>query len=132
MSSPEFLDQVRWNGDGLVPAVVQDARSGRVLMLAWMNREALLKTRQSGQVHFYSRSRQALWHKGATSGHTQQVVELSLDCDGDALLLRVRQNGGACHEGYLSCFFRAVDEGGTLIIADERVFEPESVYAPNA
>jgi phosphoribosyl-AMP cyclohydrolase len=97
-------------------------------MMAWMNREALERTCATGQSHFYSRSRRTLWHKGATSGHVQQIVEIRVDCDADVLLLRVEQSGGACHEGYRSCFFRAVNEGGRLTVTDKKMFEPENVY----
>jgi phosphoribosyl-AMP cyclohydrolase len=125
---PESLSVIRWSEDGLVPAIVQDAESGEVLMLAWMNRPALLATLKTGQTHFYSRSRRSLWHKGGTSGHVQELVELRVDCDADVLLLRVRQNGGACHEGYRSCFFRKLDDRHTLEITSRPVFDPTSVY----
>ena len=125
-----FLDVLRWDVAGLVPAVVQDAESGEVLMLAWMDREALRRTVETGQTHFYSRSRRSLWHKGATSGHVQHVAEIRVDCDGDALLIRARQVGGACHEGYRSCFFRRVDEQGRPVIVASPVFAPEDVYRP--
>lgn len=95
---------------GLIPAIVQDADSGQVLMLAWMNAESLQMTRQTGQTHFWSRSRKELWHKGATSGNVQRVVELALDCDQDAILVRVRPAGPACHTGATSCFFNKIEE----------------------
>ncbi|NUQ37215.1 MAG: phosphoribosyl-AMP cyclohydrolase [Caldilineales bacterium] len=107
--TPEWLERVRFDDRGLVPAIVQDAASGAVLTLAYMNREALLLTLRSGQTHFWSRSRGELWHKGATSGHFQQVVELRLDCDGDAILARVHPYGPACHTGHFSCFFQILD-----------------------
>ena len=100
-----MIDRVRWNEQGLVPAIVQDAATGQVLMLAYMSRESLARTLEIGQTVFWSRSRQELWHKGATSGNTQDVVSIHLDCDGDALLLRVRPAGPACHTGEASCFF---------------------------
>jgi phosphoribosyl-ATP pyrophosphohydrolase/phosphoribosyl-AMP cyclohydrolase len=96
-------------GDGLLPAVVQDARTGAVLMLAWMNREALARTLETGQTWFWSRSRQTLWHKGETSGHTQRVVDVRIDCDGDAIIAQVVPNGPACHTGRPSCFYRTAD-----------------------
>ncbi|NLH08279.1 MAG: phosphoribosyl-AMP cyclohydrolase [Chloroflexi bacterium] len=99
------MDRVRWNEQGLVPAIVQDDATGQVLMLAYMSRESLARTLEIGQTVFWSRSRQELWHKGATSGNTQDVVSIHLDCDGDALLLRVRPAGPACHTGEVSCFF---------------------------
>jgi phosphoribosyl-AMP cyclohydrolase len=103
---------IKWNEQGLAPAIVQDADSGRVLMLAWMNAEALRLTRETGQTHFWSRSRRELWHKGATSGNVQQVVSLHADCDADALLIRVRPAGPACHTGRVSCFFQELQVSG--------------------
>ena len=102
---PETLT---FDARGLVPAVAQDAETGEVLMLAWMNAEAVRRTLETGQVTYWSRSRGAFWVKGETSGHTQELVELRVDCDGDALLVRVRQTGPACHTGERSCFFRTV------------------------
>jgi phosphoribosyl-AMP cyclohydrolase len=105
-----IMDAVAWNADGLAPAIAQDAASGEVLMLAWMNRESLARTVESGEAVYWSRSRSALWRKGETSGHLQRVVEIRLDCDADAILLRVEQAGGiACHTGRRSCFFTLLD-----------------------
>lgn len=104
----EFLALVRYDADGLVPAIVQDAGTREVLMMAWMNAESLARTLAIGEMVFWSRSRKALWHKGATSGHTQRVVELRLDCDGDTLLALVEPAGPACHTGAVACFFRAL------------------------
>ena len=101
---------LNWNAQGLIPAVVQDAGTGMVLMVAWMNEEALRLTRETRQTHFWSRSRQELWHKGATSGNTQDVVEIYVDCDEDVLLVKVNPSGPACHTGATSCFFRKLDE----------------------
>ena len=113
---------------GLVPAVVQDDDSGEVLMLAYMNEEAWQKTLTSGKAHFWSRSRQELWLKGATSGHVQEIRAIYVDCDLDTVVLRVHQVGGAaCHEGYPSCFYRKV-EGGELKTISTRVFDPKEVY----
>jgi phosphoribosyl-AMP cyclohydrolase len=123
-----FLDDLKWNDDGLVPAIVQDAQSGEVLMLAWMDEPALRATIATGQAHFYSRSRRAHWHKGATSGHVQHVESIWVDCDGDVVLLKARQVGGACHEGYRSCFFRRLDDAGRLEIAARPVFDATAVY----
>ncbi|MEO6812177.1 MAG: phosphoribosyl-AMP cyclohydrolase [Isosphaeraceae bacterium] len=123
-----FLDSLTWTADGLVPAIVQDAESGEVLMMAWMNRDAIRQTLATGQTHFYSRSRRAPWHKGGTSGHVQHVEEIRVDCDADVLLIRARQVGGACHEGYRSCFFRRVDPQGGLNTIAEPVFKPADVY----
>ena len=113
--SNEWLEQVAWNGDGLVPAVAQDADSGEVLMLAWMNREALERTVATREATYWSRSRAALWRKGETSGHLQQVVEVRMDCDADAVLLRVRSVAGiACHTGRRRCFFRRLEGEGPV------------------
>jgi phosphoribosyl-AMP cyclohydrolase len=125
-----FLAQLKWNGDGLIPAIVQDADSGDVLMMAWMDEAAVRDTLDTGQTHFYSRSRRAHWHKGATSGHVQHVESVWLDCDGDVLLIKARQIGGACHEGYRSCFFRRAAADGRLVQVGEPVFDPSTVYGP--
>lgn len=112
-----------------MPVIVQDHRSGEVLMLAYMNREAWEKTLTTGQAHYFSRSRKELWLKGATSGHTQSVQEVFIDCDGDTILLKVEQKGGAaCHTGYRSCFFQRVEKDGTATVVGEKVFDPEEVY----
>jgi phosphoribosyl-AMP cyclohydrolase len=121
------LPELKYDRAGLVPVAVQDADTGELLMLAYMNDEALRETLKSGLATYWSRSRQKLWTKGETSGHRQKVVEIRADCDGDALLLRVRQEGGACHEGYRSCFFRRLEDG-ELKVVEERVFSPEQVY----
>ena len=123
-----FFSQLKWTADGLVPAIVQDSETGDVLMLAWMDKPAIRRTMATGQTHFYSRSRQASWHKGATSGHVQLVESIRLDCDGDVLLIRARQVGGACHEGYRSCFFRQVQNDGSLTVIAEPVFDALGVY----
>ena len=115
---PPFFASVKWTADGLVPAIVQDWESGDVLMLAWMDRAALRRTLETGQTHFYSRSRRSAWHKGATSGHVQDVVSVHLDCDADVVLVKARQVGGACHEGYWSCFFRRVGADGRLEVSE--------------
>lgn len=105
--SEEWLDAIKWNEQGLVPAIAQEAGSGKVLMVAWMNREALAKTASLGQAVYWSRSRQRLWHKGEESGHTQLVSSIRLDCDNDVILLQVEQAGGiACHTGRHNCFFQ--------------------------
>jgi len=113
---------------GLVPAVAQDAATGQVLMLAWMNREAFDETVRTGRAVYFSRSRNRLWRKGEESGHVQEVKGIFLDCDADTVLLKVTQLGGAaCHEGYASCFFREV-KGDLLHVVGERVFDPKTVY----
>ncbi|GIV77419.1 phosphoribosyl-AMP cyclohydrolase [Litorilinea aerophila] len=104
----ELLSLVRYNEQGLVPAIVQDGRSGQVLMMAWMNETSLRQTLEIGETVFWSRSRQTLWHKGATSGHTQRVTAICVDCDGDTLLLLVEPAGPACHTGAVSCFYRGL------------------------
>ena len=105
-----LLTAIQFDERGLVPAVVQDAATDEVLMLAYMNRESLLKTIETGETWFWSRSRGELWHKGATSGNTQRVVSLAIDCDGDTLLVRVEPRGPACHTGAQTCFFRSLDQ----------------------
>jgi phosphoribosyl-AMP cyclohydrolase len=113
---------------GLVPAIAQDADSGAVLMLAWMNREAFEETLRTGRAVYFSRSRNRLWRKGEESGHVQEVREVLVDCDADTVLLKVHQVGGAaCHEGYASCFFRRL-EGDQLRVVAQRVFDPKAVY----
>lgn len=123
-----FLSELKWTADGLIAAIVQDAESGEVLMMAWMDEPAVRRTIATGQTHFYSRSRRSSWHKGGTSGHVQHVESIRVDCDGDVLLIRARQVGGACHEGYRSCFFREVDAAGGLTIVARPVFDPGCVY----
>ena len=130
MSETPFLDGLKWTADGLIPAIVQESATGEVLMMAWMDAPAVLKTIETGQTHFYSRSRRSSWHKGGTSGHVQHVESIRVDCDADVLLITVRQVGGACHEGYRSCFFRRVDDEGRLVKVAERVFRPDAVYPP--
>ena len=115
---------------GLIPAIVQDWRTGEVLMVAYLNEEAFRRTRATGKMHYFSRSRQRIWMKGETSGHVQQVKEVLVDCDEDALLFKIEQAGGAaCHTGYRTCFFRRLEaDGGLNHVAGERVFDPERVY----
>jgi phosphoribosyl-AMP cyclohydrolase len=120
---------LKWTSDGLIPAIIQESETGAVLMMAWMNEQALRKTLETGQTHFYSRSRKKAWHKGETSGHIQTVEAIFVDCDADVLLIKVRQVGGACHKGYHSCFFRRIDAEGRLQVIAKTVFEAESVYA---
>jgi phosphoribosyl-AMP cyclohydrolase len=116
-------------GNGILPAIAQDFRSGKVLMLAYMNDEAYQLTLQSGEAHYWSRTRRQIWHKGETSGNIQLVREILVDCDHDAILLKVEQVGGAaCHLGYESCFHNKIDKNGEETIIGERVFDPERVY----
>ena len=122
------LDTLKYNEQGLIPAIIQDVENGDVLMMAWMNEDALRRTLETGRVNFWSRSRQELWVKGETSGHTQQVCSVEFDCDGDCLLIQVNQVGGACHEGYRSCFFRSLSSDGKAEENQPRVFDPSIVY----
>ena len=123
-----WLNKVNWTQDGLVPAVAQDAATGRVLTVAWMNREALQKTVQTGDAHYWSRSRRKLWRKGEDSGHVQKVKAIRLDCDEDTILLEVEQTGGiACHTGRHSCFFQQLD-GATWTVVDPVLKDPQEIY----
>jgi phosphoribosyl-AMP cyclohydrolase len=123
-----FLDEVPWNEHGLIAAVTQDHRTDRVLTVAWMNREALKETVATGQAVYWSRSRNRLWRKGEESGHVQKLVELRLDCDADAVLLRVEQAGGiACHTGRESCFFRKLEDG-RWVTTDPVLKDPSAIY----
>jgi len=124
----DWLDRVKWAQDGLVPAVTQEAGSGRVLTVAWMNRDALGKTAQTGEAHYWSRSRGKLWRKGEESGHVQKVKSIRLDCDADVVLLEVEQAGGiACHTGRHSCFFQRL-EGGKWVVTDPVLKDPAEIY----
>jgi len=124
----DWLNQIKWTEDGLVPAIAQDAESGRVLMFAWMNRESLGLTVEKGEAVYYSRSRQKLWHKGEESGHTQKVKSLRLDCDGDVITMKIEQTGGiACHTGRESCFYRELQKGEWVTI-DQVIKDPEDIY----
>jgi len=123
-----FLDEVPWNGDGLVAVVTQDEKSGKVLTVAWMNRDALQKTVETNEAVYWSRSRKKLWRKGEESGYTQKVREVRIDCDADALLLKVEQVGGiACHTGRESCFFRKL-ENGKWVTVDPVLKDPALIY----
>ena len=124
----DWLERVRWNRDGLVPAVAQDAASSRVLTLAWMNREALAKTASTKEAHYWSRSRGRLWKKGERSGHVQRVQEIRMDCDSDAILLIVEQVGGiACHTGRERCFYRRLDDDEWHAV-DPVLKDPDTIY----
>jgi phosphoribosyl-AMP cyclohydrolase len=123
-----FLDEIPWNGDGLVAVVTQDAKTARILTVAWMNREAMQKTVESGEAVYWSRSRRRLWRKGEESGHVQKVREVRIDCDADAVLLQVEQVGGiACHTGRESCFFRKL-ENGKWVTVDPVLKDPSLIY----
>ncbi len=122
-------DNLKFNSDGLVPAIIQDNQDGRVLMMAWMNRASLEATIATGKTHFWSRSRQKFWIKGESSGHTQTVKDIAMDCDGDTLLIKVEQIGAACHEGYRSCFYRSITEdGGAARVTETQLQKPEEIY----
>lgn len=123
-----WLDEIKWTEDGLVPAIAQDAESGRVLMFAWMNRESLQLTVEKNEAVYYSRSRKKLWHKGEESGHTQKIKSLRLDCDGDVIILQIKQTGGiACHTGRESCFYREYRDGEWHIV-DAVLKDPKEIY----
>ena len=125
----QILSEIKFDRDGLVAAIIQDETNNQVLMLGYMNAEAITATVNTGRVCFWSRSRQKLWIKGETSGHTQNVKSIAVDCDGDALLIKVEQKVAACHVGYRSCFFREVSpDGESTRVVGEKVFEAESVY----
>src|SRR4051794_15831700 len=122
-------EQLKFTADGLIPAIVQEASTGRVLMMAWMNRASLEKTVLTGKTHFWSRSRGKFWMKGEESGHTQTVKDIAYDCDGDTLLVQVEQVGAACHEGYKSCFFRSLQaDGAPVRITEPQLIKPEEMY----
>jgi phosphoribosyl-AMP cyclohydrolase len=123
-----WLDAVNWNTDGLVPAIAQDAQTGRILMMAWMNRESLQLSAELGEAVYWSRSRGKLWHKGETSGHIQKLHEIRLDCDEDVIVLQVEQLGGiACHTGRESCFYRILKDG-TWQTVDPVIKDPAEIY----
>ncbi len=128
MNAEAWLNKVNWSADGLVTAVAQDAKSGRVLMVAWMDREALRRTAESGEAVYWSRSRRKLWRKGEESGHVQKVKEIRLDCDNDVVLLKIEQLGGiACHTGRESCFYSKL-ENGAWVETDPVLKAPEEIY----
>jgi phosphoribosyl-AMP cyclohydrolase len=124
-----FLDKLKFNQNGLIPAIIQDQASGRVLMMAWMNRESIQRTIDLGKTVFWSRSRQKYWVKGESSGHVQVVKDIAFDCDGDTLLIQVEQTGAACHEGYRSCFFRSISNKGEAVqVTEPQLVKPEQIY----
>lgn len=128
MNNQNWLDEINWTADGLVPAIAQDARDGRILMMAWMNREALQLTARDGTAVYWSRSRKKLWHKGEDSGHRQRVSEIRLDCDNDVIVLQVEQAGGiACHTGRRSCFYQRL-EGDQWVAVDPVLKDPHEIY----
>ena len=124
----KFLDKIKYNADGLVPAIIQDAEDGTVLMMAWMNKDSLKATMETKKTNFWSRSRQKYWVKGESSGHIQEVKEVYYDCDADTLLIKVKQHGAACHVGYRSCFYTQVGLDGSEKIVGKKLFDPDKVY----
>jgi len=122
-----FIDSLKFNDAGLIPAIIQEEGTGRVLMMAWMNADSIRDTIETGKTHFWSRSRQKYWMKGESSGNTQQVKDVAYDCDGDTLLIQVKQVGAACHEGFKSYFFRSVKEDAG-VVTEERLVDPEELY----
>nr|WP_027866458.1 phosphoribosyl-AMP cyclohydrolase [Massilia alkalitolerans] len=127
----KWLNKIRWDENGLVPVIAQEAATGDILMFAWMNRDALAKTAELGEAVYWSRSRKKLWHKGEESGHTQKVLEMRLDCDEDVVLLKIEQKGGiACHTGRHSCFFQRFD-GEDWQAVDPVLQDPDTIYSSN-
>jgi len=124
----ETIAELKYDEAGLIPAIVVDADGGGVLMMAWMNAEAIRRTVETGKAHFWSRSRQKLWMKGESSGHTQDVRAITIDCDADTLMIEAVQHGAACHKGYRSCFYRRLGEDGAWEVIAEKVFDPDQVY----
>jgi len=122
------LEKLKFDANGLIPAIVQDHKTGEVLMMAWMNREALDKTVETGKTHFFSRSRNKQWLKGESSGHVQHVKSIRIDCDADVVLINVEQVGAACHDGYYSCFYREHQAEGDWKVVGNKVFDPKAVY----
>ena len=127
----ELLEQIKFDSNGLVPVITQDYKTNEVLMMAYMNEEAFIKSMETGKVHYFSRSRNKLWLKGETSGHFQIIKSVNLDCDGDALLIKVEQVEAACHTGHYSCFYRELNKDGTKVIS-EKVFDEKKVYGDKA
>ena len=131
VETPDWLDAIRWTDDGLVPAIAQDADTGDILMMAWMNRESLRLTVEEGHAVYWSRSRGKLWRKGETSGHQQVIRDIRLDCDEDVILLKVEQKGGiACHTGRRSCFYRTLKDGQWVSV-DPVIKDPGTIYGSN-
>lgn len=124
----EFLNKLKFDNKGLIPAIIQDEKTGEILMVGYMNKKSLVRTIKEGKTCFWSRSKHKFWVKGEISGHCQKVKEIFVDCDGDSLLVKVEQIGGACHTGYYSCFYRKLTKNGKFKIVGEKVFEPEKIY----
>ena len=122
------ISDLTYDSSGLIPAIIQDADTGEVLMMAYMNEQSLAETIRTRRTHFWSRSRKKYWMKGESSGHVQEVVGIFIDCDQDTLLIKVKQEGAACHKGYRTCFFRQRQDDGEWAVIAERLFDPEAVY----
>ena len=127
VAAMSFLNELKYTSDGLIPAIIQEEGSGRVLMMAWMNADSIRDTLETGKTHFWSRSRQKYWMKGESSGNTQEVKDVAYDCDKDTLLIKVEQSGAACHEGYKSCFFTSIKDGEPEV-TEERLMNPGEMY----
>jgi phosphoribosyl-AMP cyclohydrolase len=123
-----FLDTLKYDANGLIPCVAQDYENGEVLMVAYMNKDSLRATVETGLGNYWSRSRKKYWVKGESSGHTQEVKEIRFDCDLDCIVMKVKQNVAACHVGYRSCFYRRLDENGKLVEEGTKMFDPDKVY----
>jgi len=128
LTTMSYIDEIKWDEQGLVPAIAQDAASGKILMMAWMNRESLEESIATQRAVYWSRSRQALWRKGETSGHEQHIKAVKLDCDGDVVLLEIEQKGVACHTGRESCFFRTLNDG-TWVENASVLIDPKEIYS---
>lgn len=123
-----FIDELKFDSNGLIPAITQDFETGEVLMVAYMNKDSLKETFEKKLCSYWSRSRQKFWVKGESSGHTQEVKEIFVDCDKDTILIKIKQNGGACHTGYRSCFSWKIEDDGSISEEGDKVFNPDSVY----
>ncbi len=123
-----FIDELKFDSNGLIPAITQDYETGEILMVAYMNKDSLKETFEKKLCSYWSRSRQKFWVKGESSGHTQEVKEIFVDCDKDVILFKIKQNGGACHTGYRSCFSWKITDDGTIIEEGTKVFDPDAVY----
>src|SRR5687768_887287 len=122
------LDELKYDANGLIPAIVQDVDTGEILMMAYMNKDSLADSIRTGKTHFWSRSRQKYWMKGESSGHVQEITEILIDCDADTLLIKAKQHGAACHEGYKNCFFRRHESDGEWKVHAERLMNPDDIY----
>ena len=127
MNYPDWVNALTWTDDGLIPVISQDHKTGRILMMAWMNRDALVKTIETGNAHYWSRSRKKMWMKGESSGHTQKVLEIRTDCDSDVIMLTIEQSGLACHTGRETCFYLKL-ENNQWVSTEPVIKDPEDIY----